>query len=78
MPSLFVTYGVGNDFFFSGHTALAVYGAMTLATLQIPALTVAGIVVAALQIVAVIALRAHWTMDVVAGLAAAVAVGLLL
>lgn len=77
-PSLFVTYGVGNDFFFSGHTALAVYGAMTLATLQIPALTVAGIVVAALQVVAVIALRAHWTMDVVAGLAAAVAVGLLL
>ncbi|MFO1323924.1 MAG: phosphatase PAP2 family protein [Burkholderiales bacterium] len=78
VPSLFVTYGVGNDFFFSGHTALAVYGAMTLATLQIPALTAAGVVVAALQIVAVIALRAHWTMDVVAGLAAAVAVGLLL
>jgi len=76
VPSLFVTYGVGNDFFFSGHTALAVYGAMQLAAVGIPALTVAGIVVAALQIVAVIALRAHWTMDVVAGLAAAVAVGL--
>jgi hypothetical protein len=76
-PSLFVTYGVGNDFFFSGHTALAVYGAMQLAALHIPALTVAGIVVAVLQIVAVIALRAHWTMDVIAGLAAALAVGLL-
>jgi hypothetical protein len=76
-PSLFVTYGVGNDFFFSGHTALAVYGAMQLATLQIPAVTTAGIVVAILQIVAVIALRAHWTVDVVAGLAAAIAVGLL-
>jgi len=76
MPSLFVTYGVGNDFFFSGHTALAVYGAMQLAALGIPALTVAGIVIAALQVVAVIALRAHWTIDVVAGLAAAVAVGL--
>ena len=44
---------------------------------QIPALTVAGIVVAVLQVVAVIALRAHWTVDVVAGLAAAIAVGLL-
>ena len=76
--SLFVTYDVGNDFFFSGHTALAVYGAMQLATLHIPLLTAAGIVVAALQIVAVIALRAHWTIDVVAGLAAAVAVGLLI
>jgi hypothetical protein len=77
VPSLFVTYDVGNDFFFSGHTALAVYGAMQLAALHIPALTIAGIVVATLQIVAVIALRAHWTMDVIAGLAAAVAVGLL-
>ena len=76
VPSLFVTYSVGNDFFFSGHTALAVYGAMQLAALGIPAITVAGIVVAVLQVVAVIALRAHWTVDVVAGLAAAVAVGL--
>jgi membrane-associated phospholipid phosphatase len=77
VPSLFVTYGVGNDFFVSGHTALAVYGAMQLAALHIPALTVTGIVVAVLQVVAVIALRAHWTVDVVAGLAAAIAVGLL-
>jgi hypothetical protein len=50
---------------------------MQLAALHIPALTVAGIVVAALQVIAVIALRAHWTVDVVAGLAAAVAVGIL-
>jgi len=75
-PSLFVTYGVGNDFFFSGHTALAVYGAMQLATLGIAWLTALGALVAVLQVVAVIALRAHWTADVIAGLAAAVAVGL--
>jgi hypothetical protein len=36
-----------------------------------------GVVVAALQVVAVIVLRAHWTMDVLAGLFAAVGVGVL-
>ena len=77
VPSLFVTYGVGTDFFFSGHTALAVYGAMQLSALHIPALTILGAVVAVLQVVAVIALRAHWTMDVLAGLFAALTVGLI-
>jgi hypothetical protein len=76
-PSLFVTYDVGNDFFFSGHTALAVYGALQLATLQIPALTMLGILVAVLEAVVVIALRAHWTLDVLAGIFAAVAVSTL-
>ena len=76
-PSLFVTYHVGNDFFFSGHTALAVYGAIQLASLQITALTVLGVIVAVLEAVVVIVLRAHWTMDVLAGLFAAVSAGLL-
>lgn len=76
-PSLFVTYGVGNDLFFSGHTALAVYGAMQVATLQIPALTAAAYVIAAFQALAVIVLRAHWTIDVIAGVLAAILVGLL-
>lgn len=76
-PSLFVTYHVGNDFFFSGHTALAFYGAMQLATLGIPGLTVLGFAVAILEAIVVIVLRAHWTMDVLAGLFAAVGVGLL-
>ena len=76
-PSLFVTYKVGNDFFFSGHTALAVYGAIQLVTLGIPALTGLGILTAILQMVLVIILRAHWTLDVVAGLFAAVMVGAL-
>jgi hypothetical protein len=76
-PSLFVTYQVGNDFFFSGHTALAVYGAIQLATLGIPLLTGLGILTAILQMVLVIILRAHWTLDVVAGLFAALMVGAL-
>jgi len=74
-PSLFVTYAVGNDFFFSGHTALAVYGAIQLAALGMPALTFLAVLVAGLQIVLVIVLRAHWTLDVLAGLFAALLVG---
>jgi membrane-associated phospholipid phosphatase len=76
-PSLFVTYAVGNDFFFSGHTALAVYGAFLLAALGIPALTAFGAAMAIAEIVLVIVLRAHWTLDVIAGLLAAVGVALL-
>jgi len=74
-PSLFVTYAVGNDFFFSGHTALAVYGAIQIATLDIPALTMCGVWLALLQMLVVIVLRAHWTLDVLAGLFAALMVG---
>ena len=33
-PSLFVTYGVANDYFFSGHTGIAVLGAIELARLR--------------------------------------------
>ena len=50
---------------------------MQLSALHIPALTILGAVVAVLQVVAVIALRAHWTMDVLAGLFAALMVGLI-
>lgn len=76
-PSLFVTYGVGNDLFFSGHTALAVYGAIQISTLQIPLLTAAAYAIAAFQALAVIVLRAHWTVDVIGGVLAAIIVGLL-
>lgn len=76
-PSLFVTYGVGNDFFFSGHTALAVYGAIQMAALGIPWLTASGVMIAVFQVVVVIVLRAHWTMDVLTGLFAALLAGLM-
>lgn len=76
-PSLFVTYDVGNDFFFSGHTALAVYGAIQLATLQVPALTALGVAIAIAEMVVVIILRAHWTVDVLAGALAAFSIGML-
>ena len=39
-PALLVTYDVGNDFFFSGHTALAVLGALEAAYLGPPWLAI--------------------------------------
>src|SRR6185436_4457760 len=63
-PSLLVTYGTSNDFFFSGHTAIAVYGATELARFGRRWLTVLGFGIAGLEAVTVIVLRAHYTMDV--------------
>jgi hypothetical protein len=70
-PSLLVTYGTSNDFFFSGHTAISVLGALQLAHVAPPGLAAAGFVIAGLEAVTVIILRAHYTMDVFAALFAA-------
>lgn len=72
VPSLFVTYHVANDLFFSGHTALAVYGSLVLASLGCLPLTLAAVALGLYEIFAVLALRAHWTMDVYAGAVSAV------
>jgi hypothetical protein len=66
-PSLLVTYGTSCDLFFSGHTAIAVYGAATLAVALGPIGVVVGCAIVAFEIVAVLVLRAHYTMDVFAG-----------
>lgn len=65
-PSVFVTYGVSHDLFFSGHTALAVYGAMELAQWGPIAVILASAIVL-FEVMTVLLLRAHWTMDVFAG-----------
>ncbi len=65
-PSLLVTYGVSNDLFFSGHTALAVFGAVELGR-RWRGLIPLGIALVVFEVVTVLALRAHWTMDVYAG-----------
>jgi PAP2 superfamily C-terminal len=70
-PSLLVTYGTANDLFFSGHTAIAVYGCLELAHWGGPAAAVAGVAIALLEVSAVLVLRAHYTMDVFAGIIAA-------
>lgn len=66
LPTLLVTYGVGNDFFFSGHTAIAVLGAMELGRAGPPWLGAAAALVALLEMAAVVVLRAHYFMDVFA------------
>jgi len=63
-PSLLVTYYVANDFFFSGHTAIGVYGAIEMARTGKRWLTVVGVAGAAYAAFSVLVLRAHYTMDV--------------
>jgi PAP2 superfamily C-terminal len=67
-PSLLVTYSVSNDYFFSGHTAIAVLAVTEVARLGKRWLTVLGILVAIFEIATVLVLRAHYTMDVFAGI----------
>ena len=45
-PSLLVTYGVANDFFFSGHTAIAVFGATQIARIPRRGMLELGIAIA--------------------------------
>ncbi len=77
VPTLLVTYGVSNDLFFSGHTALAVFGAMELFRVGNKALRVLAVAIALFEICTVLVLRAHYTMDVYAGAMTALFIGLL-
>src|SRR5438067_6528609 len=70
-PSLLVTYHVANDFFFSGHTAIAVFAAIELSRLRRNWLTAAAILLAVFEVATVLILRAHYTMDAFTGVVAA-------
>lgn len=70
-PSLLVTYHVANDFFFSGHTAIAVFGALELSRFQRKWLTCVAVLVVLFEIATVLVLRAHYTMDIFTGILAA-------
>ena len=63
-PSLLVTYGTSNDFFFSGHTAIAVLGALELGRAGPSWLAVVAGIVALLEAATVLVLRAHYLMDI--------------
>lgn len=66
-PSLLVTYTVSNDYFFSGHTAIAVLAATELARAGKRWLTAIGIIILIFEVATVLILRAHYTMDVFTG-----------
>ena len=70
-PSVLVTYHVANDFFFSGHTAIAVLGSIELSRIHRKWLTVTSILLVLFEVAAVLVLRAHYTMDVFTGILAA-------
>ena len=71
-PTLLVTYGVATDFFFSGHTGLAVLGAVELVRMGTSPQgkrrwLALGIAIAVFEATTVLVLRAHYTMDVFTG-----------
>jgi hypothetical protein len=70
-PSLLVTYKTANDFFFSGHTALAVYGCLELARLGRKPVVALAVALVLFEMAVVIVLRAHWTMDLYGGIVTA-------
>jgi len=70
-PSLLVTYDVANDFFFSGHTAIAVLAAIVAAGMFPWWVGVAVALIALGEASVVLILRAHYTMDVFAAVVAA-------
>jgi hypothetical protein len=71
VPAVLVTYGTANDLFFSGHTAIAVYGAATLAGHWGPWGLALGLAIALFEAATVLVLRAHYTMDVFTGIVCA-------
>ena len=71
VPSLLVTYDVSTDFFFSGHTGLAVLGAVELARVGGRRWMYVGLAIILFEVATVLVLRAHYTMDVFTGAVAA-------
>jgi PAP2 superfamily C-terminal len=76
-PSLLVTYDISNDYFFSGHTAVAVFAATELVRFKRVWLTALAVVTVVFEVVTVLTLRAHYTMDVFAAIAVALYVAYL-
>jgi hypothetical protein len=71
VPSLLVTYGTATDLFFSGHTAIAVFGGVELVRMGGMILPVLGVLIAVVEAATVLVLRAHYTMDVFAAIVTA-------
>jgi hypothetical protein len=66
VPSIFVTYDTGSDFFFSGHTAIATIFAieMTRHMNYVKPAMILGALLLLFEASIVLVLKAHWFMDV--------------
>ena len=71
VPALFVTYDVANDFFFSGHTSVAVLGAIEITKIAPYWVGLGAWAIAIFEGLTVLTLRAHYTMDVLTAAVAA-------
>lgn len=67
VPTLLVTYDVANDFFFSGHTGLAVLGTIEFLRVFGRRWLLLGILIIIFESMTVLVLRAHYTLDVLTG-----------
>lgn len=76
-PSLFVTYGVSNDFFFSGHTAVAMLGLLQIFQNAPIWFVFVCFVLVIVQAGSMIVLRAHYTIDIFAAIFVAWAANLI-
>jgi len=65
-PTLFVTYGVTNDFFFSGHTALTVYAAIAIGEVfkKNRFIVYVKYILILFQCFVIVILRGHYFMDI--------------
>jgi hypothetical protein len=64
VPHCSSPYSVAHDYFFSGHTAIAVLGACELGRFGRRWVTAGGVMIVCFEVVVVLVLRAHYTMDV--------------
>ncbi len=63
-PSIFATYNVANDLYFSSHTGVSLIAALEMARFKKTWLTVLGFSIFFFEVSCVIVLQVHYTMDV--------------
>ncbi len=63
-PSLLQTYSISNDLYFSGHTGISLLAALEMLRFRNRSLAILGISLFIFEVLAVIILQVHYTMDV--------------
>lgn len=63
-PSLLQTYHISNDLYFSGHTGVSLIALLEMARFQKRWLTILGLSLFVYEIISVLSMQVHYTMDV--------------